>query len=621
MGDVRRHVADSTRGRGLLRVALALLVIGGPAALVVAPAPAEAATGYELNASTPSKSLGGSKIPHGIAVDQTSQRIYVAITVTNPLSGTPGEIDRFESNLAAAGTFAVGEGFYTGVAVDPLTQGFYAAQMIFRVGGQEGGTPRMDPFSSSGVPGTPFALSETVTLPQIATNSSGEIFFPNAATHTVQVFNAAGVLQEEIGCAGCPGGSSFGRPVSVALDSDDNLYVVDISSDRVLKLTSSGGPYSYSSTLQSGLGAAAVGVDPSTDDVLVGDIPNGKGYHIAAYNSSGVQFDDFGAGQFSDPNPGPIPNPDPMFATLVAPQIAINATTHKVYVGDFSTAKFFIFDRVSSHAPTATIKPTSPIGQVTATLQASVNPSGHTVLECKFEYTNDADFQVNGFSNATGKQCSSAPNGASSTATSAQVSGLSPATLYRYRAKASTFAGTVTSSEGTFETLPATPATVTTEPPLSVNQNAATLKGKVNPHGGSVSSCRFEYGTSVAYGTNLSCPVLPEPVTTDVAESRSVSGLAPGTTYHFRLVVTTNAGTVQGGDVEFTTASPPQPPPLPPPVQETSVPPLTIVPPPSTVPPSSPRPLRCKKGFQKKRVKGKLKCVRKRHPKRRAHRS
>ncbi|MGO9489719.1 MAG: hypothetical protein ACLQBB_11905 [Solirubrobacteraceae bacterium] len=81
---------------------------------------------------------------------------------------------------------------------------------------------------------------------------------------------------------------------------------------------------------------------------------------------------------------------------------------------------------------------------------------------------------------------------------------------------------------------------------------AATLKGTVNPAGETVTTCRFEYGTSLSYGSTKACTPTPagaEPVQV----SGSVTGLSSGTTYHFRLAVTTGAGTFHSSDATFTT--------------------------------------------------------------------
>jgi hypothetical protein len=156
---------------------------------------------------------------------------------------------------------------------------------------------------------------------------------------------------------------------------------------------------------------------------------------------------------------------------------------------------------------------------------------------------------------------------------------------------------------------------VTTEAASGVAQAVATLVGKVNPHGGAVSDCHFEYGIGLSYATSVPCPAAVGAVTTDVAESKSVTGLSPNTTYHYRLVVTSNAGLVNGNDKEFTTPAPAPTPPVEPPVQ---LPPAAppVAPPVSPPVSTPPKALKCKKGFRKKKVHGKARCVRvKRHRK------
>src|SRR5262249_59341719 len=47
--------------------------------------------------------------------------------------------------------------------------------------------------------------------------------------------------------------------------------------------------------------------------------------------------------------------------------------------------------------------------------------------------------------------------------------------------------------------LPPAP-TVETKPASSITTTSATLNGTVDPNGGAVSECTFEYGTTTAYG-------------------------------------------------------------------------------------------------------------------------
>jgi hypothetical protein len=600
------------RGVGQLRVdrrggVLAVLFLVASFGVALA-SPAWAAQGYELDSLKSSRAVGG--VMKGIAVDQMSQDIYVAIVTTNFSVGAPGQIERFNSNLSADGVFAPGGGFYTGVAVDPVTHGFYGAQLELHTPFGNLGTTKLDRFSPTGtlLGSTPVAYSDS--FPTLATDSAGNVFRPSINTDSVQVFDSSGVLQDEITCSDCPGGT-FDEPNSVALDSSDDLYVADVSPDRVVKLTLSEGSYVFASTLQSGRGAGSVAVDRATDDILVGDMPNGKNFHIVAYNSSGTQFDDFGAGLF--------PNETGGVGALYAYQVAVNTTTHKLYVGEFE--KFFVFEKTTIAPPNPAGAPATSIGQLTARLNGSVNPNGHAVLDCKFEYIDEVDFQASGFSSATIAPCGEKPAGSATVPLGVDVTDLSPATLYRFRLTTASNAGSTSSSSKMFETLPAVPPTVTTRTPQGVGQAAAILEGEVNPHGGISSDCHFELGTSVSYGSNLPCASLPGSVTTKVLETKAISSLAPGTKYHYRLVVTTNAGTNAGGDVEFLTSSPP-PGPQP---QDPSPPTEPPGPDTGTEPPpglrcgagfrrqridGKPRCVKvCKRGFQRKRVRGKVRCV------------
>ena len=50
------------------------------------------------------------------------------------------------------------------------------------------------------------------------------------------------------------------------------------------------------------------------------------------------------------------------------------------------------------------------------------------------------------------------------------------------------------------------PPTVETEAASSITQTAATLNATVNPNGGEVSECKFEYGTTTSYGPTRRAP-------------------------------------------------------------------------------------------------------------------
>ena len=90
----------------------------------------------------------------------------------------------------------------------------------------------------------------------------------------------------------------------------------------------------------------------------------------------------------------------------------------------------------------------------------------------------------------------------------------------------------------------------------SITQSSATLSGTVNPEGEEVTSCRFEYGATEAYGSSIPCTSLPGSGHDPVLVSASATGLSTGTSYHFRLVAEAAIGASYGIDQTFTTVRP-----------------------------------------------------------------
>lgn len=89
----------------------------------------------------------------------------------------------------------------------------------------------------------------------------------------------------------------------------------------------------------------------------------------------------------------------------------------------------------------------------------------------------------------------------------------------------------------------------------NVTFSSAILYGDVNA-GGAATSFVFQYGTSSAYGGQT--PLAPAGNgTIAVKLSQGVSGLQPGTIYHYRVVAVNGAGTTNGKDRTFKTAAVP----------------------------------------------------------------
>ncbi len=86
-----------------------------------------------------------------------------------------------------------------------------------------------------------------------------------------------------------------------------------------------------------------------------------------------------------------------------------------------------------------------------------------------------------------------------------------------------------------------------------VSQTSATLNAKVNPGGETVSDCHFEYGKTLSYGSSVPCTTLPGSGDAAVEVSAPIETLAPGTTYHYRIVATNPLGTSFGAAGGLTT--------------------------------------------------------------------
>lgn len=94
----------------------------------------------------------------------------------------------------------------------------------------------------------------------------------------------------------------------------------------------------------------------------------------------------------------------------------------------------------------------------------------------------------------------------------------------------------------------------TTQPASDVQRTTALVSGTVDPQDAALSTCSFEYGTTTNYGSTAACANAPtgsgqEPV------SAALTGLATGTTYYYRLVAATAAGTAEGSAESFRTVA------------------------------------------------------------------
>ena len=97
--------------------------------------------------------------------------------------------------------------------------------------------------------------------------------------------------------------------------------------------------------------------------------------------------------------------------------------------------------------------------------------------------------------------------------------------------------------------------TVVTGDAANVTPQSATVLGRVTPNGAETTYL-FQYGTTTLY--DAATPVTPAGAgTSPVAVTAELSGLAPATRYHYRLVAHNRNGTVYGADRTFRTRAQP----------------------------------------------------------------
>jgi hypothetical protein len=271
-----------------------------------------------------------------------------------------------------------------------------------------------------------------------------------------------------------------------------------------------------------------IGVDLANGHTLAGD-----GGHVAEYEASGAPFLQFGSGLLS-------------FAT----NVAVNERTDQVYVSDFASGRVYIFGPPVAVAGVSTGTPASNVTSTTAGVSGVVNPEGTRVTSCRFEYGLSGEYGATA-------PCSQAPplTGETAIPQAAALTGLQPNTTYHYRLAARSTNGPSYGEDQTFET-PSSVPSLMGESVSALSQTAATLNATVNPNN-QATSYHFEYGKSPAYGTALPAP--DGEVGTryeDDVVGQQLTGLSPGTIYHYRVVARNATGSTAGPDRTFTTPPP-----------------------------------------------------------------
>jgi hypothetical protein len=539
------------------RTLLAMGVIA--ATLVFAPV-----ASAELAFGPVGSGAGQTSNPRAVAVDRSNGTVYVADSGNNRVdtfSATGEFIRAFGWGVAdgttaafqtctttcfkglagtGAGQFVSGDLGSIAVDNDPLSPSFHDVFV---------GSSRVQRFSPSGS----FILGfNTGTGGRTALGPGGTVHVADNANH-VKKFSASGGLLAEFTLL--PAG--LGTNVNgIAVDSAGNFYVGGAGETGAVRKYDPSGV--LLNTINPSFNIMDVAVD-GDDNLYVSDAQNG----YSPGNRAIIEFDATGT-----------------VLRVAYGDIArrfISLAPYANLAGDvFSVAENEAIVHIPFPPPGPVVAPNplvgtattraDPIGNLTATLNASINPENKATTY-HFEYVDQEDFAAEGFSNPL--ETAETPVGSDFKLypVSKGITGLAPDTTYHFRAVATSSDGTDVGAEATFTTL--APLEVLATWSTDVDTTSATLHAEVNPLGIAATGY-FEYVDDAIYQVSgfADATEIPNvaggssPLDFGSSEdpqrrSATLFPLEPVTTYHYRIVVEDSFGTEMGPERTFSTLAPP----------------------------------------------------------------
>ncbi len=222
------------------------------------------------------------------------------------------------------------------------------------------------------------------------------------------------------------------------------------------------------------------------------------------------------------------------------PSITMPATSYKMFVAQ-SQAKA-LSPVVSTVAPAHDATGISPASTISVTFDRAMNPT-----------TTQAAFSTTPATTGTFTW-----SGGNTVMTYSPSSNMAGTTLYGVRIESTATDANGLAMFAPFESRFTTGAASTTAKPSinsvsfsGITTTAATLGATVTPNG-AATTVLFEYGPSASYGASTTGQSIGSG-SSSVTTSATISGLLPGTTYHFRVVAANSQGTTYGPDTTLTT--------------------------------------------------------------------
>jgi hypothetical protein len=569
MGQMQKH--NGARRRGSARAVLSIALAAALAALLL-PAAAQALPyGYAFKETFGSASQPSFARPMAMTVDAASGDLLVVDVTANTIS-------RFKANGEADNFSALGSNVIDGKGgADKTTP----EGLSF---GVNPGGVQVAVDASCALHSPPYAAGSLEC--EALDPANGDIYATQRNSHLVDVFSSEG---EYLGQLTISSEGALGRTAGVAVDPSGAVYVGDQDNNKIHKyLPTSNSPFAATNTANFSrelAAAMAVGAGPTAGFVFSDNF--GGGLLGKLDSTTGAEKYEISTGNFTvalNPTDGTLLSAteeevrqyDASGATeakLLAQfepgggnlrGIAVASASGDVYLTREGQTKIAVYERVP--LPEAITEAASGVKGESATLHGKASALGGPPASCQFQYwpasKAPAEAQI--------APCDPPGpfTGSGTEAISAEVKGLAPGSDYRFRVVATNkagsspenafFNGKPSGTEGTltFKTLG---AAIAGQAISEVTETTATAIAQVNPNG-EATTVAVEYVSEADYlksGYNeaTAYPVPPEGIGSGngaIAVSLTLTGLSPGSGYHYRLVAV-NGATVRGPDQRFAT--------------------------------------------------------------------
>jgi hypothetical protein len=532
-------------GTAALRAILIASVLLAVLALALSSPPALAATGHNFLAGLSEAPLGTPMgEPDAVAVEQSSGRVFIA-------DRGRGVIDVFSSSGSFEAQFGEGLGGTAGVAVDEETHDVYVAEpfrdavLVFKANGK-GEYVQLSEWSGANALGGEFGEVSGVAIDNsksVSDPHAGDVYVVDALNSAVYVFKPkpAGPEEAQEGTfVSSLSGGKLEEPNGAAVDSaTGKVFIADSIKGFIALYTSSG---SFEKKL-AGAGSpegsffgpeeeegnvTGLGIDEATGEIYVAEAQRRV---VSQFNSEGKWI-----GLITTTPTGALSEPR---GVAIAP-------TGDVYLADAPAHLVDVFGP-DVIVPDAKTNAASSVTKTTAILHGIVNGDGKAA-KYRFQW---------GTTRALGQETETQSAGAGEEKVKAEQSGLTAGTSYFFRLATENENGANYGAIREFTTLAAVEG-LSTGPVQNLMPTSATLTGTLNPNG-TDAHYFFQWGKTTAYGNSSPEPPADAGAGKEAVEAKTdLTGLAPNTTYHYRLVGENSFGTTTGEDRHFTTSGPPR---------------------------------------------------------------